>query len=262
MLAAAATVAAGVLLALVLGPVALAVAAPPRAAAPGSAGAVARGTSWQVAGWVWPLSPRPAVLRHFEAPSTPYGSGHRGVDLAGRAGQPVLAAGDGRVSYAGVLAGRGVVSVTHGALRTTYEPVRASVSVGDRVLAGDTIGHLETRLAHCVPTCLHWGLLRGRVYLDPLLLVGAGPVRLLPLWGTVAAPAAGRSAAGPSAARLPSPTARLGESAGDTTPLPVSVEVGALAAVAGAGATATVRAALPAAAARRRRQQGGGGGVP
>ena len=34
--------------------------------------------------------------------------------------------------------------------------------------------------------CLHWGLIEGdgdaRTYLDPLSLVGGGPVRLLPLW--------------------------------------------------------------------------------
>jgi hypothetical protein len=31
--------------------------------------------------------------------------------------------------------------------------------------------------------CLHWGLLRGATYLNPLTLVGAGPIRLLPASG-------------------------------------------------------------------------------
>ncbi|MFF4652402.1 peptidoglycan DD-metalloendopeptidase family protein [Streptomyces sp. NPDC001380] len=33
---------------------------------------------------------------------------------------------------------------------------------------------------HCTVACLHWGLLRGRRYLDPLALLGLGTVRLLP----------------------------------------------------------------------------------
>lgn len=132
---------------------------------------------------VWPLQPEPEVVTRFDPPDSPYGAGHRGVDLAGRAGQPVRAALAGRVRFAGSLAGRGVVVVGHGETRTTYEPVAASVSMGDRVARGDRIGTLEVPQSHCFPrACLHWGWLRGETYLDPLRLVGAGPVRLLPLW--------------------------------------------------------------------------------
>ena len=74
---------------------------------------------------VWPLDPRPAVARGFEPPASRWGAGHRGVDLAGRPGQPVRAALPGRVTFAGTLAGRGVVVVDHGSTRTTYEPVAA-----------------------------------------------------------------------------------------------------------------------------------------
>jgi len=132
---------------------------------------------------VWPLRPQPEVVDGFHPPDSPYGAGHRGVDLAGWAGQRVHAALAGEVSYAGPLAGTGVVVVVHGATRTTYQPVRASVSVGDAVEQGAPIGILEAAGSHCPPrTCLHWGWLEGDVYLDPLRLVGAGPVRLLPLW--------------------------------------------------------------------------------
>ncbi len=89
----------------------------------------------------------------------------------------------GTVRYAGPLAGRGVVVVDHGGTRTTYEPVTAVVAVGDAVPAGGRIGTLELPGSHCFPqACLHWGWIRGEVYLDPLRLVGGGPVRLLPLW--------------------------------------------------------------------------------
>jgi murein DD-endopeptidase MepM/ murein hydrolase activator NlpD len=145
---------------------------------------------------VWPLQPRPQVVRAFDPPTDPWGAGHRGVDLAGRVGAPVQAALAGVVRFAARLAGRGVVVVDHGSTRTTYEPVAAMVRVGDAVARGQPLGTLELGGSHCAPAaCLHWGWLRGDTYLDPLLLVGGGPVRLLPLWR------------GPPAPTLPAPVA-------------------------------------------------------
>jgi len=132
---------------------------------------------------VWPLQPQPEVVRAFDPPDSPYGAGHRGVDLLGHVGQPVLSALPGTVSWAGSLAGRGVVVVDHGTTRTTYEPVTATVPVGTPVAAGAQVGTLDLPGSHCFPrACLHWGWIEGETYLDPLRLVGAGPVRLLPLW--------------------------------------------------------------------------------
>ncbi|WP_222721741.1 murein hydrolase activator EnvC family protein [Actinomadura alba] len=134
--------------------------------------------------WRWPLTPAPAVLRAFDPPEEPWTAGHRGVDLAADPGRAVHAAGAGRVTYAARLAGRGVVVISHGALRTTYLPVRASVRPGRRVRAGDRIGTVERRPGHCGQvSCLHWGALRGPSYIDPLSLVGVGRIRLLPVWG-------------------------------------------------------------------------------
>lgn len=130
----------------------------------------------------WPLSPRPSVARGFDPPQLRWSRGHRGVDLVGRAGQPVRSALAGRITFAGRIAGRGVVVVDHGGTRTTYEPVRSTAHVGDVVARGSRIGVLQRGMSHCFPrACLHWGLLRGRTYLNPLTLVGAGPLRLLPL---------------------------------------------------------------------------------
>jgi murein DD-endopeptidase MepM/ murein hydrolase activator NlpD len=132
----------------------------------------------------WPLRPRPPVVAGFHPPATRFGAGHRGVDLAGAVGQVVRTALPGRVTYAGRLAGRGVVVVDHGTTRTTYEPVSASVHVGQRLAAGAVIGRLELFGSHCFPrACLHWGLIEGSDhYLDPLTLVGVSPVRLLPMY--------------------------------------------------------------------------------
>lgn len=130
----------------------------------------------------WPLAPPHPVLRPFEAPDSPYGPGHRGVDLGGSPGEAVLAAGAGVVVFAGQLAGRGVVSVDHAnGLRTTYEPLAPTVTTGQRVGAGAVLGRLRPGHARCpVAACLHWGARRGDEYLDPLALVSSGRVRLLP----------------------------------------------------------------------------------
>jgi murein DD-endopeptidase MepM/ murein hydrolase activator NlpD len=147
----------------------------------------------------WPLSPRPALVRAFDPPDVVWGAGHRGVDLQARVGQPVLAAADGVVGFAGPLAGRGVVTVVHGPVRTTYEPVETVVSAGQPVLRGEVIGHLQAGL-HCgIRSCLHWGLLRGSQYLDPLSLIRRVAPRLLPYWGLA-----------PAHPRRGSPSASLG----------------------------------------------------
>src|SRR5690606_11579067 len=138
-------------------------------------------------GWVRPVGPPNGpldVVSGFDPPADPWGPGHRGVDLAAPAGAEVRAPGPGRITYAGLVAGRGVLVVDHGPLQSTYEPVTASVANGDVVRAGDPIGTLAAAGSHCAPaTCLHWGARSNARYIDPLSLVAAAPgtVRLLPL---------------------------------------------------------------------------------
>jgi murein DD-endopeptidase MepM/ murein hydrolase activator NlpD len=135
--------------------------------------------------WSAPLDGGLRVTRPFDPPPDRYGAGHRGTDLAGAPGRPVLAAGDGVVVFAGMVAGRRVVSIDHpGGLRTTYEPVDPSVAAGQPVARGSPIGTLAGGHAGCpVSACLHWGLRRGETYLDPMRLVRPVRVRLLPLGG-------------------------------------------------------------------------------
>jgi murein DD-endopeptidase MepM/ murein hydrolase activator NlpD len=141
------------------------------------------------------------VTRPFAPPPAdqPWSPGHRGVDLAAAAGAPVRAAGAGRISFAGTVAGRGVVVVDHGALRTTYEPVSPLVTAGDQVVAGALIARLRPVPCGATVVChdgLHWGLRSGDHYLDPMALLGAGrgPVRLLPF--LAGAPGVSAGAAG------------------------------------------------------------------
>lgn len=160
--------------------------APSPAALPdtGSGAAEAPALTRPAARWEWPLAPRPPVLRPFEVPTSPWGPGHRGLDLAARPGEPVLAVEAGTVTHAGVLAGRGTVTVRHAdGLASTYEPLRVTVREGQPVAAGDRLGTVDAGAggSHC-RGCLHLGARRSPGYLDPLpLLTGAGRVRLLPI---------------------------------------------------------------------------------
>jgi murein DD-endopeptidase MepM/ murein hydrolase activator NlpD len=97
----------------------------------------------------------------------------------------VLAVEGGRVSHAGLVAGRGTVSVVHaGGLSSTYEPLVPVVTVGAVVAAGDLLGTLRARdgPAHCGGrACLHLGARRVGSYIDPYPLLLGGRVALLPL---------------------------------------------------------------------------------
>jgi murein DD-endopeptidase MepM/ murein hydrolase activator NlpD len=147
-----------------------------------AAGLLQPGPAFAAKQWNWPMKPA-RLSSGFDRPAQDWLPGHRGVDLIGRSGDKVLAAGNGVITFAGPVAGKGVVVIKHGKLRTTYEPVTASVTVGSRVRIGDVIGTLSAGESHCATqstvTCLHWGLLRGEKYLNPLSLVQKR-VRLLP----------------------------------------------------------------------------------
>ncbi|YCK41629.1 M23 family metallopeptidase [Actinomadura sp. ATCC 39365] len=139
--------------------------------------------------WRWPLDGSPRILRRFAPPSAPWLAGHRGVDLAAPADTPVLAAGSGTVRYAGPVGGRGVVTIDHpGGLRTTYLPISASVKRGEPITMGSRLGVVQAAQGHCQESCLHWGLIQSARYLDPLLLLGHAPIRLLPIWPKSATP--------------------------------------------------------------------------
>ncbi len=133
-------------------------------------------------GWAWPVPEPHEVVRRFDPPEVKWGSGHRGVDLATAVGGVVRSPADGVVSFVGVVAGQEVVVVAHeNGLRSTFQPVLASAPVGARVSKGEPVAVLAATPGHCAPgSCVHWGVLRGDSYLDPLGMLRQ-PVVLLPL---------------------------------------------------------------------------------
>ena len=135
------------------------------------------------ASWEWPLSPRPAVLRGFDPPDRPWMSGHRGVDLeAKHDGVPVASPESGTVSFVGVVVDRPVITIDHGGgLRSSFEPVKSTLTAGTAVAKGETIGTLQP--GHCgALACVHWGVRKGDAYVNPLgFVTDLRPSILLPL---------------------------------------------------------------------------------
>jgi murein DD-endopeptidase MepM/ murein hydrolase activator NlpD len=133
----------------------------------------------------WPV--RGQVIRPFDPPDTPFGSGHRGIDIAAPVGTPVGAAADGVVAFAGPVAGALFVSVDHpDGVRTTYSWL-ASVKVrrGDPVGRAQVLGTTGRGHVGLDPPHLHFGARVGDAYIDPMLLLERGSlvglVHLAPL---------------------------------------------------------------------------------
>jgi murein DD-endopeptidase MepM/ murein hydrolase activator NlpD len=135
--------------------------------------------------YAWPV--RGPVIRPFAAPESPYGSGHRGIDVAAPVGSQVRAAAGGVVAFAGPVAGGLFVSIDHpDGVRTTYSWLSAvSVKAGAHLAAGDVVGRTGPGHPGIEPPHLHFGARFGGAYLDPMLLLEprsvVGLVHLAPL---------------------------------------------------------------------------------
>lgn len=126
-------------------------------------------------GWVWPVSPV-RVVRSFEAPAHAYAPGHRGIDLIADA---VRSPADGRIAFAGPVAGRDVVTIDHGdGVVTTFEPVETVLGVGDPVRRGDAVGTVSAG-GHTTPGTVHMGVRLDGAYINPLRLLGGVPRAIL-----------------------------------------------------------------------------------
>jgi murein DD-endopeptidase MepM/ murein hydrolase activator NlpD len=135
--------------------------------------------------WTWPV--HGPVIGVFEPPETPFGSGHRGIDVAVPVGTVVVAADAGVVAFAGPVGGHLFVTLDHGGgLTSTYSWLSSlQVRRGDVVARGAPIastgpGHPASTMPH-----LHFGVRVGDVYQDPLAYLGPPSVsdyiRLAPL---------------------------------------------------------------------------------
>lgn len=127
----------------------------------------------------WPV-PGP-VVSDFDAPDPDWLPGHRGIDVQAPPGTAIRSPRPGTVTFAGTVGGVAVVVVSHGVLRSTFQPARATSAVGSRVAAGDVVAEVVSAGSHCAITCLHWGARVNEQYVDPRLLLGSITVVLRPV---------------------------------------------------------------------------------
>jgi hypothetical protein len=133
------------------------------------------------AAWVWPLHGE--VITSYSNGDDPYASGrHRGIDIAGETGQPVVAATSGSVRFAGTAGSSGVtVSIrTLDGFDTSYLHLSSAlVREGQSVEAGQQIGAVGTSGTRSVERPhLHFGVRDAGsryAYRDPLAFLPAAP---------------------------------------------------------------------------------------
>ncbi len=138
--------------------------------------------------WTWPVVG--PVVRGFDPPSSPYGSGHRGIDIGVPAGTPVRAPASGVVSFAGNVAGHLYLTIDHGGglLSTSSFLSTVLVHEGDAIVQGQVVALSGTGHPGDVSPDLHFGVRLNGAYVDPLDYLGAADIvdliRLAPLLTT------------------------------------------------------------------------------
>jgi Peptidase family M23 len=152
------------------------------------------------ADWVWPLGGE--VITPFRNGDDPYASGqHRGIDIAGDTGAPVVAAAGGEVRFAGTAGSSGLtvsIRTADGRYDTSYLHLSSvAVSEGDRIAAGERVGAVGTTgVRSAASPHLHFGVRDAgsrHAYHDPLDFLPPAPP----------APAAPREAPAPQPAPVP-----------------------------------------------------------
>lgn len=118
--------------------------------------------------WMWPVSG--PVIETFDPPDSPYGSGHRGIDIAAAVGVPVVSPAAGRVTFAGPVGGRLYVTIDHGGGVLSTSSFLASLAVrrNDTVERGQVLGTSGTGHAGTLTPHLHFSVRLDTVYVDPL----------------------------------------------------------------------------------------------
>ena len=118
--------------------------------------------------WVWPVVG--PIVRGFDPPTSPFGSGHRGIDIAATPSTVLVAPEAGQVTFAGPVGGELFVTIDHGdGVRSTMSWLSAIlVRRNDHVERGQPVavsghGHTALESSH-----VHLGVRLGEIYVDPL----------------------------------------------------------------------------------------------
>lgn len=135
--------------------------------------------------WRSPTGVKFDLVQRFRAPPHPYAAGHRGIDLKSPGRGVIVAPTSGVVSFVGVVADRGVLSIrVDHATVVSLEPVLArtingvTLQTGDFVSRGVAVATMSSG-GHCGERCVHLGVRVNDEYVNPMRFF-AGKPRLLP----------------------------------------------------------------------------------
>ncbi|HKA26598.1 MAG TPA: M23 family metallopeptidase, partial [Gaiellaceae bacterium] len=129
--------------------------------------------------WTWPV--KGPVLQKFALGSNPYAAGqHRGIDIGAAAGDPVVAAASGTVSFVGTVPASGrvvTIQTAEGYSVTLTHLGSTSARRGETVGEGSIVGTIGPTgdVEHDTPY-VHLGLRHSEDpngYVDPLLFLPA-----------------------------------------------------------------------------------------
>jgi lipoprotein NlpD len=123
-----------------------------------------------VSGWVWPV--KGPLLRGY----TPEANGKKGIDIGGKAGQPIVSAADGKVVYSGsglVGYGRLIIIKHNDSLLSAYgHNSELLVAEGDYVKAGQVIAKMGS--SGTSSTRLYFEIRQDGKPVNPLLYLPHG----------------------------------------------------------------------------------------
>ena len=124
------------------------------------------------ANWTWPVVG--PVIDPFDPPDSPFGAGHRGIDIATPAGTVIVAPEAATVTFSGKVGGQLFVTLDHGGgLESTYSWLSATlVKKNDVVARGQPIARTGPGHTGKTPPHLHLGVKLADVYQDPLAYLG------------------------------------------------------------------------------------------
>jgi outer membrane biosynthesis protein TonB len=169
-----------------------------------------------LAAWTWPLQGE--LITGYRNGDDPYAAGqHRGIDIAGAVGTPVVAAAAGEVRFAGVAGSSGLtVSVrTDDGFDASYLHLGAAhVRAGERVAAGQRLGVVGTSgVRSAQAPHLHFGVREAgsrHAYRDPLELLPpqSAPAPDAPAASPQPEPVPAAPVTSPEPLRAPNPTGR------------------------------------------------------
>jgi hypothetical protein len=169
-----------------------------------------------LAAWTWPLQGE--LITGYRNGDDPYAAGqHRGIDIAGAVGTPVVAAAAGQVRFAGVAGSSGLtVSVrTDDGFDASYLHLGAAhVRAGERVTAGQRLGVVGTSgVRSAEAPHLHFGVrVAGsrHAYRDPLTFLPplSAPAPDAPAASPLPEPVPAVPVTSPEPVQAPSPARR------------------------------------------------------